>query len=161
MVKERVSCFRHSIVGFTLIELLVVLFLLALVASVTAPNLVGFYNSSKQGALTRDVISQLGQARTTAIESGQASDFLFSYQQQSFGTASSTKTVPAGFVVDMVSALEITRDAEWSVIRFYPDGSSSGGTLDISGEHTPVVKHVRVDWLLGHIELWKDAPDDL
>lgn len=160
MVKVNLFFLRKSL-GFTLIELLVVLALLAFVASVTAPNLVGFYHSSKQGALTREVIAKLGQARTSAIESGQATDFLFSYQQQSFGTASSTKTVPAGFVVDMVSALEITRDDEWSVIRFYPDGSSSGGTLDISSEQTPVVKHVRVDWLLGHIELWKEAPDGL
>lgn len=158
MVKVSLSLQRKSL-GFTLVELLVVLVLLAVAASVTAPNMVGFYHSSKQAALTRDVIAKLGQARTAAIETGQAADFLFSYKKQAFGTVSSTKIVPSGFVVDMVSALETTYDHEWSVIRFYPDGSSSGGTLDISSEHTPVVKHVRVDWLLGHIELQKETPD--
>ena len=149
----------YKLLGFTLLELLVVLALLSLVASIATPNMVSFYHSSKQGALTREVVFKLGKARTAAIETGTPVDFIFSYEEQSFGVKSSIQKVPSGFVLDMISAQEIAVDHGWFAIRFYPDGSSTGGTVDIISHQTQVVIHVRIDWLLGYIELWKEAPD--
>jgi len=47
------------------------------------------------------------------------------------------------------SARELNRDAE-GVVRFYPEGGSSGGDIDIARPDGSGVK-ISVDWLVGRV----------
>ena len=57
--------------------------------------------------------------------------------------------LPDGFEISVTTASEVNRQ-DLGVIRFYPEGNSTGGDVDIS---SPTGRGVRisVDWLMGSI----------
>lgn len=144
--------------GFTLLELMVVLAALAMIATLSAPNLVKFYESARYGALINDLMTDLGKARHAAILEQQPHDFLFNFEQQVYGLSrDDIREVPESVEVDLVSAKEIQADDQWAGVRFYPDGSSSGGTLEVRKRDSARLTHIRVDWLLGSVSQWEES----
>jgi len=116
--------------GFTLIEMLVVLTIVALVAVVGAVTL-----QRKPGALTRQraaiqVKAAALEARRQAMASGHPSSLDLS-------------KVPAA---KGALALKAAKGGVEPVLAFYPDGSSSGGTILF--DERPLM---RIDWLTGRI----------
>lgn len=113
--------------GFTLVEILVVLAILSMVALLAVPAMRG------QGvgiSAQRDLAglkSELRQAHSQALASGASADV----------------RVPDG--LSYAPLLKID-EPDPSIIRFYADGSSSGGEI-LSGEHAIV----RIDWLTGEV----------
>ena len=99
----------------------------------------------------RDVVSTFRKARSQAATSGQAVLVTIDVDGHQYGIGTATeKRVPATLTMRLTTAkTEIGAEGKGS-IRFYPDGSSTGGSVELlraSGEGT----QVRVDWLLGRI----------
>ena len=116
--------------GFTLIEMLVVLTIVGLVAAVGAVTL-----QRHPGHLTRQraaiqVKAAAEQARQQAMETGRASLLDLS-------------KIPAAKGTLTLGAKQ--RDVK-PLLAFYPDGSSTGGTVLL--DESPLV---RIDWLTGRI----------
>jgi general secretion pathway protein H len=57
--------------------------------------------------------------------------------------------LPEGLNLVVTSAQEVNRQEE-GVIRFYPEGGSSGGGVDIERPGTDGVR-ISVDWLVGRV----------
>lgn len=135
--------------GFTLVELLVAITIVGLVMTASVPASVRFYESMQYRQAIRDVITTLASARYRAINTGKAQDVLLNTETKVLRLGSDTQQLPAQFNIVVHTARELNRDTE-GVIRFYPEGGSSGGEIDIAKPNRSGVK-ISVDWLVGRV----------
>ncbi|MCC6202938.1 MAG: GspH/FimT family pseudopilin [Gammaproteobacteria bacterium] len=135
--------------GFTLLELLVVLAILALVSTVTAVRFSGGIDSARLRAETRQMVALLRAARVEAMVSSSVTGIDAAQDDTGYlrYPAQDRITLPEGI------AIAITADAAAALpaIRFYPDGSSSGGAVRLSSAAGSYA--VNVAWLTGEVSL--------
>lgn len=136
--------------GFTLLEVVAVLVIAALVMSAVL-----FANRSGSGsarlkAVSAAVASGLRHSRGRAIKTGReiVAKINTSNGQIQWGTERRTLSLDAGVRIKVISA-ESERTKRIAGIRFFPNGSSTGGRLQLtsSGLRFDVI----VNWLTGHV----------
>jgi general secretion pathway protein H len=135
--------------GFTLVELMVALVIAALLMVAAVPASIRFYESIQYRQAVRDVISLLGSARYLAVNNGSAQDVILDPQTGELWLNDERRKLPDGINLVVRTAREINREDK-GVIRFYPEGGSSGGDLDLERPGTETVR-VSVDWLMGGV----------
>jgi general secretion pathway protein H len=135
--------------GFTLVELLVAITIAGLVMTAAVPASVRFYESMQYRQAIRDVITTLAAARYRAIHTGKAQDIVFNTDTKVLQLGSDTQQLPPKINIVVHTAREVNREGE-GVIRFYPEGGSSGGDIDIAKPNGSGVK-ISVDWLVGRV----------
>ena len=140
--------------AFTLIELLVVLAILGLIVSLTPIA----YQRLREAAAYRDTVrtiaADLAAARQAAAASGRDVAFAVNLGDRSFGVEGrSARTLPAELDLRVTVADTQARDGI-ARIRFYPGGSSTGGSIDVL-RPSGVGVRLRADWLDGRVELSK------
>ncbi|MFT4520620.1 MAG: general secretion pathway protein H [Halioglobus sp.] len=146
--------------GFTLLELMVVIAIAALVVGVSAPSMQRLYNSSQYHGAVNDVVTRLASARYGAIRGGIALDVLINPETREVSLGEKTTELPDSIELEILGSRELNREGA-GVIRFYPDGGSSGGYVNLTHENGMAVQ-VAVDWLLGTVSLCKeDCTSDL
>lgn len=146
---------RASSAGFTLLELVLAITIAALVVAVSAPSMQRLYSSSQYHSAVNDVVSALSLTRQQAIRSGQHADVILNPSERRIGRGDTITDLPEKVSLEVVGARELNqKDA--GVIRFYPDGGSSGGYVTLTHENGMSVQ-VTVDWLLGRVSLCKSA----
>lgn len=140
-----------------MLEMLVAISIIGLLLAVTVPASARFYESMQYRQAVRDVITALASARYTAINSGRAQDVSVDPQGNRLGSNGEVTYLPEGFTVAVHSASELNRD-NVGVIRFYPEGGSSGGGIDLEREDGSGVR-ISVDWLVGRVSQEAYAAD--
>jgi general secretion pathway protein H len=135
--------------AFSLVELVVVIAIVGLLLAASVPASVRFYESIQYKQAIRDVITMLASARLKAVNSGAAQDVIINPQTRVVRLNSNVQQLPVNFRIEVSSAAEVNRKAE-GVIRFYPDGGSSGGDIEIAQPSGAGVK-ITVDWLVGRV----------
>ena len=135
--------------GFTLVELVAAVTIVGLVLAASIPASVRFYESMQYRQAIRDVITTLSSARYRAVNTGKSQDVLFNPKTNVLRLGEDITHLPAKFNIVVHSAQEVNRDAE-GVFRFYPEGGSSGGDIEIAQPNGSGVK-ISVDWLVGRV----------
>lgn len=135
--------------GFTMLEMLVAITIVGLLLAVTVPASARFYESIQYRQAVRDVITALASARYRAINSGRAQDVTVDPRDNRLGSNGEVTYLPEGFEIAVHSARELNRDS-LGVIRFYPEGGSSGGGIDLQRKGGAGVR-ISVDWLVGRV----------
>jgi general secretion pathway protein H len=135
--------------GFTLVELIVVISIVVMLLAASIPASVRFYESMQYRQAIRDVITTLSSARFKAVNSGKTHDVVLNPETNVLRLNNYTQQLPSKFNIVMRSARELNRDTE-GVIRFYPEGGSSGGDIEIARPNGSGVK-ISVDWLVGRV----------
>lgn len=137
--------------GFTLVELLVVLAILALALTVVPPSLTGAIDSARFNSTQRDLVSALRYARSRAVNSQQATSVDINVKQGTMQVAGRQRTlsIPDGVALTLVTAQREQLSAYEGAIRFYPDGSSTGGQVRF--RQNDWVWSIDVDWLTGRV----------
>ncbi|QKF53000.1 GspH/FimT family pseudopilin [Pseudomonas graminis] len=132
--------------GFTLLEMLVVIVLMSIGIAV-----VGFgLHKGLQQAADRQLLGQMVQAlrttRSAAIISGQPRETTFDLNHRTFkapGERAQQWPIEVGVQLNTAADLD-------AAVAFYPDGSSSGGNLQVfQGERR---WRIDVGWLTGSVK---------
>lgn len=139
--------------GFSLVELAVVLFIVVLGLSVIGSNIASGNKSSQMKAAVRDLMSALRYARGQALISQQEVAVAINLAENSYQISNRDKTysLPPELELTLVIAQEEFKDQEVGQLRFYPDGSSSGGRITM--EWGALTETLDVNWLTGKIDL--------
>ncbi len=94
-------------------------------------------------------ITALASARVAAVTKGKAQDVALNPETRVLRFGGETHRLPATFNIAVHTARELNRNRE-GIIRFYPEGGSSGGDIDIAQPNGTGVK-ISVDWLAGRV----------
>ena len=139
----------QSAKGFTLLELLVALAIAGLVLAVSVPASVRLYESMQYREAVRDVVTIFASARYAAIMSGRAQNVEVRPGTRELRLNSTVKQLPDDIRLSVNSAQELNQ-GDVGIIRFYPEGGTSGGGVSIENANGSGVT-VTVDWLLGRV----------
>ena len=137
--------------GFTLIELMVVLIIIGIASSLVFISMGRGVFSAKEKGLVKDLGQRLSEARTRSIGQGRPVYFLIYGDERAFGIANEKKTpIPEDVEVRGIG-VEDYEEGIYAIL-FYPDGSSSGGTIILSmpGGNT---YYFKIDRFFGGISL--------
>ena len=142
--------------GFTLIELTVVLLIVVLGFSVIGTNISSGNQSSQLKALTRDLASALRYGRGQALISHDEIIIAINLAENSYKISNREKVYHFSDEVEvtLLIAQDEFKDEDTGQLRFYADGSSSGGRITL--EWGNLVNVIDVNWLSGKVEINKD-----
>lgn len=136
--------------GFSLLELLVALAIMAAVLAVALPTITGGSYLELQAA-GRDIATALRQARLQAQKSGVPTALVIDVDERriTINGADKERRFPADIEVEMITAESELTGENSGGIRFYPDGTSTGGQVTLSRKGQRI--RIDVEWLTGRI----------
>lgn len=143
--------------GFTLLELMVVMAIIGLLALALQTFRVGGNEALELDQATRAMTDGLRQVQNAAIFRNQEEVFGIDVEHRSFQSGSDPKPtqLPRAIDVGLTSAREEQLGDAIGQIRFFPDGSSTGGRIMLAlGSRRNAID---VDWLTGLISVTADA----
>ena len=135
--------------GFTLLEVLMVL----VIAAAGFALVVRFTSAGVSGAelksAARTVAAGLRAARGTAIATQESAAMLLDLDRRTIEVTGAAKprALSDRLELKLYTAQSEVRDDRHGAIRFYPDGSSTGGRVTLSAGERKLL--VDVDWLTG------------
>jgi general secretion pathway protein H len=134
--------------GFSLLELIVVLAIMALAAVALAPITGNASRGITIDAAARDIAVELRAARAAAIYANRETDFTIDAVARRYwsGAAPRPKSLPDG-----IAAAFAQGEGSRAMIRFFPDGSASGGRILLSGAGRAAA--IEVDALTGRARI--------
>ena len=140
------SCRRGQ--GFALVEFLAILVIIALVFSVTLPTFTGS-STIETLAAARAVAAGLRQTRDRAITFNQAAIMEVDVERKKIVLGKQSRQLPQGIHLKLLTAKRERLGDSRGAIRFFPDGSSTGGRVTLMRDNLGYL--VDVDWLTGRI----------
>jgi general secretion pathway protein H len=144
--------------GFTLIEIIAVLMLIALVITVASVSVTQGIGGARIRAAAGDLVSALRYTRGQAIVTRSEKTLELDVETRTYVAPKKAPVVlPGKMEMRLLTAAQERTGATSGKIRFYPDGSSTGGRIRLlSGER---VWDVEIAWLTGEVQL-RDGRDE-
>lgn len=157
--EKRVVYGKAPATGFTLIELLAVLFVLALVAAFVVPSLGGGEAVELKGA-ARTLAAGLRHTRNQALNDNRSATLALDVAKREFQLSGEKRTrkLPGRIDIVLFTARSEQQSEERGAIRFFPDGSSTGGRITLSTERLRYL--VNVDWLTGRVSVIESVVEE-
>jgi len=143
--------------GFTLLELIAAISIAAVVLAVSVPATGRMYQSVLYREAVGDVVTLLQSARYAAISNGKAQIVEVNPKNNQLRFNDKRQQLPAGFSMQVHSASQLNR-RNVGVIRFYPEGGSSGGGIDLRSP-TGAGVNILVDWMVGRVTQERHASE--
>jgi general secretion pathway protein H len=139
--------------GFTLLEVILVLVIGAAIYAIVLGGPLGKASAADLRAAARTLASGLRQAQTTAMATRRDATLTVDVEAREFVTSNDpqVRKLPEGLDMKVFTAQSEVSSERRAAIRFYPDGSSTGGRITVaSGERKYLVD---VDWLTGRVSI--------
>ena len=142
-----------KIKGFTLIELLVVMAIVGIMVVAVASNIGSGNQSTVLNGAAREVASAMRYARGHAMTHRKESTFQFDLEENSYQVTDKFKEykLSKDIEVTLDVAQSQAQDNRQGAIRFFPDGSSTGGRVTLEIEENK--RQLDVNWLTGQVEI--------
>lgn len=136
--------------GFTLLEMLAVILLIGIAAAAVSVSVSQGLASARASAASGELAAALRATRAQAIVRGHDQVFELDTRAATYhGAGQRTVMLPKGMQLSITSAKEDQPNAHTGRIRFFPDGSSTGGHITLQrGQRR---WQVNVEWLTGAI----------
>lgn len=144
--------------GVTLIELIVVIGLIAAMATALAVSVGGGSEGRQLREGAREIAAQLQYTRGVAMVQGEQQLFELDVDDGRWlAPGNRSGRLPGQLEVAVLSAAGESADAAIAGIRFFPDGSSTGGVVRLSSGES--VWRIEVAWLTGAVRIGRgDEP---
>jgi general secretion pathway protein H len=144
--------------GFTLLEMLVALVIGVLLVTLVPPLLSGMGDAVELRGAARQVAAGLRSARNEAITRQREAVLTLDLAQRRFGVSGDPREIqlPDRVALKLYTAQSELLDGATGTIRFFTDGSSTGGAITLSGPKLAL--RVNVDWLTGAIAIAEQEP---
>ncbi len=138
--------------GFTLLEMLAVILLIGIAAAAVSISVTQGLASARVRAASSELAGAMRATRAQAIVRGQEQNFDVDTRANSYRNVKQQDVrLPKGLKVSITSAKEDQPNDHTGRIRFFPDGSSTGGRITLqSGKRQ---WHVNVSWLTGEVRV--------
>lgn len=137
--------------GFTLVELLVVLAIGGLLLTLTPPLITAALPGVELKAAARRTAGALRQTREIAIASGEDAAWRIDTEDGRYSIPGRGRSgaLPSDIDIELVAARDELESERIGGIRFFPDGSSSGGRVILKRDERGY--QIGVNWLTGRI----------
>ena len=151
-MKTRLDINYSTNQGFTLVELVFVMVLIALVMGLVATSMSSSISSAEARAASRKLVASLRYTRTRAILDKTEKVLLFDIENRSYQAPGRKQIdLPEGVEFTVTTARsELTSDSV-AGIRFFPDGGSTGGHIELLANGREY--RINVAWLTGETRL--------
>lgn len=138
--------------GFTLIEMIAVLMLVALVAGSVAFSLGSNLKGVKTRAAVRDLTAAMRYTRGLAIVKHEQRALEIDVEARTYQAPDRPLiALPEGLDMKLLTAASEQTAQGKGLIRFFPDGSSSGGRVTLKREDHEW--RVEIAWLTGEVRM--------
>jgi general secretion pathway protein H len=150
---RKVPAAKSSTGGFTLLELVVVLAIAAALFALALPSGSKQRDRAEMVNAARTVAAALRQTRSQAITAGRPAAFAIDIASARYGAAGarSAEQLPRGTEVSVMTTAPDRRGETTGLIRFYPDGSSTGGGVSLQRGRDRF--DILVNWLTGGVSI--------
>ncbi len=150
---RKAACSRP---GFTLVELVVVMAIAALLLTAVPPLISAVIPGVELKAAARRTAASLRLARETAIRTGADAALVVDVEERTLALAGfRTVSLPHQLRIILNAASREMHDEQRGAIRFFPDGSSSGGVIILARGTADAATgyQVGVNWLTGRVRM--------
>jgi general secretion pathway protein H len=138
--------------GFTLIELMLVIMLIAASYVLVPRYLFSGVSGADLKASSRDIAAGLRMARAEAVNTRRDTSLMLDLDKRSFSVGSGqVRQLPEALELKLVTAQSEVVNEKQAAIRFFPDGSSTGGRVTVASGQRKY--EVDVDWLTGRVTI--------
>jgi general secretion pathway protein H len=139
-----------------MLELLAVLVILVLAYSLASP-LIANLGAGDLGGAARTVAVALKRARNVAISGRQETPLTFNIDDRTMSLAGEPKPfqLPRNLEIQLYTVQQELTSEKVAAIRFYPDGSSTGGRVTVGRGDRKF--EIDVDWLTGRVHINQPA----
>ncbi len=137
--------------GFTLLELVVALAIIAAMYALVFPTLAPTTGHAQLEALTMNIAGLLKADRNASLRTRREVVTQFDLNRNEIRSGASARTVrlPPDVSLDLLTSAEGLSSASPTGVRFFSDGSSSGGALTLTRGRSGY--EIRVNWFTGSV----------
>ncbi len=137
--------------GFTLLELLVVLAIAGLTLTVVPPLFSNAMPTLTIRGAAHDLALELNRTRGQAITRNLTQEIRLLPEQRLYiaGEKSSRHVLPEDVKLSVENGILLDELSGEQAVRFFPDGSASGGVISLSNEQRRY--ELEINWLTGRV----------
>lgn len=142
----------------TALTLLVAAMLVVLLGAVLAPMVNG--SSAELERTTRSLAAGLRFTRSRALSNNRSEAFTLDVRKREYRLPEEggIRKLPQAVGIVFFSTRENRASRAGGVIRFFPDGGSTGGRMELSADDGRFL--VNVDWLTGKVDVIESVVDE-
>lgn len=142
---------RDRDAGFTLIEVMAVIAILAVVIGVVIVRIPASRGTAELASLSHTIASELRNARADAMSAGSERTVVFDTSAHKVLSEQRGRTIEIApdITLHATAAASERRSGSQVAIRFFANGSSTGGALKL--ERGQKAHEVRINWLSGRV----------
>jgi len=149
---------RFRLAGFSLIELMVVMLLVSLLFAVVGVSVSRSVRGAEIRNASREIVAGIRHTRGQAIIQRQQQVFHVDADAKTWTAAGKDAVaLPEGLDITLNTARSELTGENAGGIRFYPDGASTGGSVELlAGERDWTIE---VSWLTGEVSIKRESDD--
>ena len=145
---------NNRVRGFTLVETLVVMVIAALVLALVGTSISRSVSGAEMRTAARKVAANLRYTRTQAILKKEEKVFMVDTEAKTYQAPDREQVqIPEEMNVALTTARTELTGENMGGIRFYPDGGSTGGYIELETDNR--IYKVSVAWLTGEVVVEK------
>jgi general secretion pathway protein H len=139
--------------GFSLLELMLVLVVLVIAYGIASPMVANLNGSGDLKSSTRLIAAALKRARNDAIVGRKETPLTFDLEARTLAIEGEPKKLqlPVKLELQLYTVQQELATDKVASIRFYPDGSSTGGRVTVGRDEARF--EIDVDWLTGRVRI--------